>query len=94
MAQPKNYGFEEEAGMLKDGARRFFAEKLPVDQLHALVADALSNPLNLRIIRNSARTILRTESPEFDQRSDGYIKRTPSSGTDPRRAFEHLEQTR
>ncbi|WP_439102144.1 acyl-CoA dehydrogenase family protein [Congregibacter sp.] len=40
MAQPKNYGFEEEAGMLKDGARRFFAEKLPVDQLHALVADA------------------------------------------------------
>ncbi|MFK8043495.1 acyl-CoA dehydrogenase family protein [Congregibacter sp.] len=40
MAQPKNYGFEEEAGMLKDGARRFFTEKLPVDQLHALVADA------------------------------------------------------
>ncbi|WOJ95660.1 acyl-CoA dehydrogenase family protein [Congregibacter brevis] len=40
MAQPKNYGFEEEAGMLKDGARRFFSEKLPVDQLHALVADA------------------------------------------------------
>lgn len=40
MAQPKNYGFEEEAGMLKDGARRFFADKLPVDQLHALVADA------------------------------------------------------
>ncbi|EED33155.1 acyl-CoA dehydrogenase domain protein [gamma proteobacterium NOR5-3] len=40
MAQPKNYGFEEEAGMLKDGARRFFAQKLPVDQLHALVADA------------------------------------------------------
>lgn len=25
--------------MLKDGARRFFAERLPVDQLHALVAD-------------------------------------------------------
>lgn len=39
MAQPKNYGFEEEAGMLKDSARRFFAEKLPVDKLHALVAD-------------------------------------------------------
>ncbi len=38
MAQPNNYGFEEEAGMLKDGAKRFFAEKLPVDQLHALVA--------------------------------------------------------
>lgn len=43
MAQPKNYGFEEEAGMLKDGARRFFAEKLPVDQLHALVADAYAS---------------------------------------------------
>jgi alkylation response protein AidB-like acyl-CoA dehydrogenase len=40
MTQPNNYGFEEEAGMLKDSARRFFAEKLPVDQLHALVADA------------------------------------------------------
>jgi alkylation response protein AidB-like acyl-CoA dehydrogenase len=39
VAQPKNYGFEEEAGMLKDGARRFFADKLPVNQLHALVAD-------------------------------------------------------
>lgn len=39
MSQPKNYGFEEEAGMLKDSARRFFAEKLPVDQLHALVAE-------------------------------------------------------
>ncbi|MFT7286030.1 MAG: alkylation response protein AidB-like acyl-CoA dehydrogenase [Halieaceae bacterium] len=38
MSQPRNYGFEEEASMLKDGARRFFAEKLPVDQLHALVA--------------------------------------------------------
>lgn len=40
MTQPNNYGFEEEAGMLKDSARRFFAEKLPVDQLHGLVADA------------------------------------------------------
>jgi alkylation response protein AidB-like acyl-CoA dehydrogenase len=40
MTQPQNYGFEEEAGLLKDGARRFFSEKLPVDQLHALVADA------------------------------------------------------
>ncbi|MFK7831096.1 MAG: acyl-CoA dehydrogenase family protein [Congregibacter sp.] len=38
MTQPKNYGFEEEAAMLKDSARRFFTEKLPVDQLHALVA--------------------------------------------------------
>lgn len=38
MAQPQNYGFEEEASLLKDGARRFFGDKLPVDQLHALVA--------------------------------------------------------
>ncbi len=40
MAQPKNYGFEEEAGLLKDSARRFFTERMPVDQLHALVASA------------------------------------------------------
>jgi alkylation response protein AidB-like acyl-CoA dehydrogenase len=38
MTQPQNYGFEEEASLLKDSARRFFGEKLPVDQLHALVA--------------------------------------------------------
>ncbi|MEM9758684.1 MAG: acyl-CoA dehydrogenase family protein [Pseudomonadota bacterium] len=38
MTQPRNYGFEEEAGMLKDAARRFFGERLPVDRLHALVA--------------------------------------------------------
>ena len=36
--QPKNYGFEEEAGLLKDSARRFFSERMPIDQLHALVA--------------------------------------------------------
>jgi alkylation response protein AidB-like acyl-CoA dehydrogenase len=38
MAQPKNYGFEEEAGLLKDSARRFFSERMPVEKLHALVA--------------------------------------------------------
>jgi len=38
MSQPNNYGFEEEAALLKESARRFFAEKLPVEQLHALVA--------------------------------------------------------
>jgi alkylation response protein AidB-like acyl-CoA dehydrogenase len=38
MSQPNNYGFEEEAALLKESARRYFAEKLPVDQLHALVA--------------------------------------------------------
>lgn len=39
MNQPNNYGFGEEAVLLRDHARRFFAEKLPVDQLHALLAD-------------------------------------------------------
>ena len=38
MSQPNNYGFEEEAGMLKDSARRLFTQALPVDRLHALVA--------------------------------------------------------
>ena len=38
MTQPNNYGFEEEAGMLRDGARRLFTEKLPADRLHQLVA--------------------------------------------------------
>jgi len=38
MAQPNNFGFGEEAVLLKESARKFFAEKLPTDQLHALVA--------------------------------------------------------
>lgn len=38
MSQPNNYGFEEEAVLLKESARRFFSEKLPVHELHALVA--------------------------------------------------------
>lgn len=38
MAQPDNFGFGEEAALLKESARKFFAERLPVDQLHALVA--------------------------------------------------------
>lgn len=38
MAQPDNYGFGEEAALLKESARRFFNEKLPTDQLHRLVA--------------------------------------------------------
>lgn len=43
MSQPKNFGFEEEAGLLKDSARRFFGDKLPTDALHGLVA-AEHNP--------------------------------------------------
>ena len=38
MAQPDNYGFGEEAGMLKDSARKFFTEHFPVDKLHRMVA--------------------------------------------------------
>ncbi len=39
MAQPNNYGFGEEAAMLKDSARKFFEDNMPVDKLHAMVAD-------------------------------------------------------
>ncbi len=38
MTQPQNFGFGEEETMLRDSAARFFADNLPVDQLHALVA--------------------------------------------------------
>lgn len=38
MAQPDNFGFGEEAALLKESARKFFADKFPADQLHALVA--------------------------------------------------------
>ncbi len=39
MSQPNNFGFGEEEQMLADAAARYFAEQLPVDQLHKLVAD-------------------------------------------------------
>jgi len=38
MAQPDNYGFEEEAALLKESARKFFADNFPTEQLHGLVA--------------------------------------------------------
>lgn len=38
MTQATNFGFGEEETMLRDSARKFFADSLPVDQLHALVA--------------------------------------------------------
>lgn len=38
MTQPTNFGFGDECALLKDSARKFFAEHLPVDRLHALVA--------------------------------------------------------
>ena len=39
MSQPQNFGFGEEETMLRDSARKFFADNLPIDQLHALVGD-------------------------------------------------------
>jgi alkylation response protein AidB-like acyl-CoA dehydrogenase len=38
MAQPDNFGFGEEAALLKASARKFFSEKFPTSDLHALVA--------------------------------------------------------
>ena len=38
MAQPDNFGFCEEAALLKESARKFFADSFSTDQLHALVA--------------------------------------------------------
>jgi alkylation response protein AidB-like acyl-CoA dehydrogenase len=39
MTQPDNFGFGEEAALLKESARKFFAEKFPTASLHDLVAD-------------------------------------------------------
>ncbi|NND69221.1 MAG: acyl-CoA/acyl-ACP dehydrogenase [Halioglobus sp.] len=38
MTQPKNYGFGEEAVMLKESARKFFSDNFPTERLHSLVA--------------------------------------------------------
>ncbi len=38
MAQSDNYGFEEEAALLKESARKFFVDNFPTERLHALVA--------------------------------------------------------
>jgi alkylation response protein AidB-like acyl-CoA dehydrogenase len=38
MAQPDNFGFGEEAALLKASARKFFSDKFPASSLHALVA--------------------------------------------------------
>jgi alkylation response protein AidB-like acyl-CoA dehydrogenase len=39
MSQPQDFGFGEEEVMLRDSARKFFADNLPSDKLHTLVAD-------------------------------------------------------
>jgi alkylation response protein AidB-like acyl-CoA dehydrogenase len=38
MAQPNNFGFGEEAALLKESARKFFTDNFPTDKLHSLVA--------------------------------------------------------
>ncbi len=43
MNQPKDFGFDADATMLRDTARKFLADSLPTDQLHRLVA-AESDP--------------------------------------------------
>ncbi len=43
MTQPKDFGFDDDAAMLRDTARKFLADNLPTDKLHRLVA-ANSDP--------------------------------------------------
>jgi len=43
MAQPKNFGFNEEAALLKESARKFFTDNFPTEKLHTMVASD-SNP--------------------------------------------------
>ncbi len=38
MTQPNNFGFGEEAALLKESARKFFQDKFPTDKLHGMVA--------------------------------------------------------
>lgn len=38
MTQPKDYGFNEDAKMLRDTVRKFFQDQFPTDKLHKLVA--------------------------------------------------------
>lgn len=47
MTQPDNFGFGEEAAMLKDSARKFFTEHFPADKLHRMVASD-TNPERMR----------------------------------------------
>ena len=36
MTQPDNFGFSEEAALLKDSARKFFTDKFSTDKLHTI----------------------------------------------------------
>jgi len=38
MAQPKDFGFGEDEALLRDSARKFLSERLPIDKLRGLVA--------------------------------------------------------
>jgi alkylation response protein AidB-like acyl-CoA dehydrogenase len=46
MAQPDDYGFSEEAALLKYSARKFFKSNFPTDKLQKMVAD---NPDSARV---------------------------------------------
>ena len=50
MAQPDNFGFGEEAALLKESARKFFADNFPADRLHALVAELRTIPTLLQAL--------------------------------------------
>ena len=39
MSQPDNYGFGEEATLLKESARKFFSDNFSTDKLHRMVAE-------------------------------------------------------
>jgi alkylation response protein AidB-like acyl-CoA dehydrogenase len=49
MAQPDDYGFSEEAALLKDSARKFFKNNFASDKLHRLVA---GNPDSARAVES------------------------------------------
>ncbi|MDO8864061.1 acyl-CoA dehydrogenase family protein [Haliea sp. E1-2-M8] len=50
MVQPADFGFSEQHALLRESAKRYFAEHLPADRLHALVA-ADPNPHKSREAR-------------------------------------------
>lgn len=50
MTQPGDFGFSEEDALLRENAARFFADNMPVDKLHALVASE-SDPHRARQAR-------------------------------------------
>ncbi len=50
MAQPNNFGFGEDEAMLRDSARKFFADSCPADKIHAQVAHDYDNDREIECI--------------------------------------------